>query len=74
MLELKFGSPLYSAVMTCVPTDRLEVLTCAVPLLAAPVTLTGLPMLLPSALNCTVPPSVFALVGTPVKVAVKVTF
>ncbi len=64
VLPVKFVSPLYTAVMLCVPGDKDEVARVAVPLL----NVTGAPRLLPPSLNCTVP---VAVPG--VTVAVKVT-
>ncbi len=64
VLPAKLVSPLYTAVMLCVPADKDEVARVAVPLL----NVTGKPRLLPPSLNCTVP---VAVPG--VTVAVKVT-
>ena len=52
VLVRKFPSPLYSAVITCGPTDKEAI----VPLLALPpLKLTDEPKSAPSSLNCTVP-------------------
>ena len=51
-------SPLYTAVITCVPTDNVVVL----PLMAEPpLRVTGEPKSVPSILNCTVPVAVFGV-------------
>jgi hypothetical protein len=73
LLPAKVLSPLYVAVTVCVPTASVEVLKDAVvtPLLV--VTVTGLPVLLASTWNCTVPVGVPPPAAVTFTVAVKVT-
>jgi hypothetical protein len=69
VLEVKIASPLYSAVMVCVPTDKDDQIKGALPLDKT----TALPMLIPSTLNCTDPVGVPDPGGTALTVAVNVT-
>ena len=66
VLGRKLASPLYSAVIACVPVVRDDVLKSATPLASKA---TGAPRFVPLSLNCTVP--VFA--ATEVTSALKVT-
>src|SRR6266542_1428077 len=67
MLFRKFASPLYSAVIVCVPAVKVEVVNVAAP---PAFKATGAPRFVPLSLNCAVPVGVPALEVT---VAVKVT-
>jgi hypothetical protein len=69
VLEVKIASPLYSAVMVCVPTDKDDQIKGALPLDKT----TALPMLIPSTLNCTDPVGVPDPGGTALTVALNVT-
>ena len=69
VLPVKFVSPLYTAVMLCVPTLNDEVVNVAEPLLSA----TGDPRLPAPSLNCTVPVGVPEPGASADTVAVKVT-
>src|SRR5262245_22563265 len=67
LLALKLASPAYSAVTTCVPTDKEDVAELVA---TPPARAIGLPKLLPSTLNCTLP---LGVPPVPVTVAVNVT-
>src|SRR5207248_2185288 len=69
MLPLKFPSPLYCAVIACPPTDRLEVVSAALPSAASVTT----PSVTVPSLNVAVPVGVPNAGATTVTVAVNVT-